>query len=107
MTNDTGIIKTLISEHLASLFTGVISIVGSIAVLLFLNWKMTLVLFTVLPLSALILVPLGRQMYKISKGMQDETASFTATLSGVLSEIRLVKSSGAEKKSTKQAKPEL
>ncbi|AIQ76912.1 MULTISPECIES: ABC transporter ATP-binding protein [Paenibacillus] len=98
MTNDTGIIKTLISEHLASLFTGVISIVGSIAVLLFLNWKMTLVLFTVLPLSALILVPLGRQMYKISKGMQDETASFTATLSGVLSEIRLVKSSGAEKK---------
>ncbi|MBW4082203.1 ABC transporter ATP-binding protein [Paenibacillus sp. S150] len=98
MTNDTGIIKTLISEHLASLFTGVISIVGSIAVLLYLNWQMTLVLFTVLPLSALILVPLGRQMYRISKGTQDETASFTATLSGVLSEIRLVKSSGAEQK---------
>lgn len=96
MTNDTGILKTLISEHLASLFTGVISIVGSISVLLYLNWKMTLVLFTVLPLSALILIPLGRQMYKISKGTQDETASFTATLSGVLSEIRLVKSSGAE-----------
>lgn len=98
MTNDTGILKTLISEHLASLFTGVISIVGSISVLLYLNWKMTLVLFTVLPLSALILIPLGRQMYKISKGTQDETASFTATLSGVLSEIRLVKSSGAEQR---------
>ncbi|WP_379130345.1 ABC transporter ATP-binding protein [Paenibacillus sp. sgz500958] len=98
MTNDTGIIKTLVSEHLASLFTGIISIIGSISVLLYLNWKMTLVLFTVLPLSALILVPLGRQMYKISKGMQDETASFTSTLSGVLSEIRLVKSSGAERR---------
>lgn len=98
MTNDTGILKTLISEHVASLFTGIISIVGSISVLLYLNWKMTLVLFTVLPLSALILVPLGRQMYKISKGTQDETASFTAVLSGVLSEIRLVKASGAEQK---------
>lgn len=98
MTNDTGILKTLISEHLASLFTGLISIVGSVLVLFYLNWKMTLVLFTVLPLSALILVPLGRQMYKISKGTQDETASFTAVLSGVLSEIRLVKSSGAEQK---------
>ncbi|MBT2288226.1 ABC transporter ATP-binding protein [Paenibacillus albidus] len=98
MTNDTGIIKTLISEHLASLFTGIISIVGSVAVLLYLNWKMTLVLFAVIPLSALILVPLGRKMYNISKGMQDETASFTATLSGVLSEIRLVKASGAEKR---------
>jgi len=104
MTNDTGIIKTLVSEHLASLFTGVISIVGSISVLLYLNWKMTLVLFTVLPVSALILVPLGRQMYKISKGMQDETASFTATLSGVLSEIRLVKSSGAENREYKAGK---
>ncbi|WP_238651233.1 ABC transporter ATP-binding protein [Paenibacillus piscarius] len=98
MTNDTGILKTLISEHLASLFTGIISIVGSISVLLYLNWKMTLVLFAVLPLSALILMPLGRQMYKISKGTQDETASFTAVLSGVLSEIRLVKASGAEQK---------
>ncbi|ASA24566.1 ABC transporter ATP-binding protein [Paenibacillus donghaensis] len=96
MTNDTGIIKTLVSEHLSTLFTGAVSIIGSVSVLLYLNWKMTLVLFTVIPLSALILVPLGRQMYKISKGMQDETASFTATLSGVLSEIRLVKASGAE-----------
>ncbi|AWB43740.1 multidrug ABC transporter permease [Paenibacillus sp. CAA11] len=97
MTNDTGIIKSLISEHLASLFTGIISIVGSIAVLFYLNWKMTLILFTVLPLSALILVPLGKKMYKISLGMQDETASFTAKLSDVLSEIRLVKASGAER----------
>ncbi|MNB82783.1 Multidrug resistance ABC transporter ATP-binding/permease protein BmrA [compost metagenome] len=98
MTNDTGIIKTLVSEHAASLFTGLISIVGSVSVLFYLNWKMTLVLFTVLPLSALILVPLGRMMYRISKGMQDETASFTANLSGVLSEIRLVKASGAEER---------
>ncbi|WP_307585773.1 ABC transporter ATP-binding protein [Paenibacillus wynnii] len=104
MTNDTGVLKSLVSEHIASLFTGVISIIGSISVLLYLNWKMTLVLFTVLPLSALILVPLGRQMYKISKGMQDETASFTATLSGVLSEIRLVKSSGAEQSEYKAGK---
>lgn len=96
MTNDTGVIKTLISEHVANFFSGVISIVGSVSVLIYLNWKMTLIMFTVIPLAALILVPLGRRMYKISKGMQDETASFTATLSQVLSEIRLVKASNAE-----------
>lgn len=98
MTNDTGIIKALISEHVAGFFSGIISIVGSVAVLFYLNWKMTLVMFTVIPLAALILVPLGRMMYKISLGMQDETASFTAALSQVLSEIRLVKSSNAERK---------
>lgn len=98
MTNDTGIIKTLISEHVASFFSGIISIVGSIVVLFILNWKMTLIMFTVIPIAALILVPLGRKMYKISVGMQDETATFTSTLSQVLSEIRLVKASNAEHK---------
>ncbi|MEF2966048.1 ABC transporter ATP-binding protein [Paenibacillus sp. M1] len=98
MTNDTGVIKTLISEHLSGFFSGIISVIGSVAVLLYLNWKMTLVMFIVIPLAALVLYPLGRKMYKISVGMQDETASFTAVLSQVLSEIRLVKSSNAEKR---------
>ncbi|WP_068619067.1 ABC transporter ATP-binding protein [Paenibacillus tuaregi] len=96
MTNDTLILKTLISEHATSFFSGVISIVGSIGVLLYLNWRMTLIMFTVIPIAALILVPLGRQMYKISKGMQDETADFTSTINQVLSEVRLVKASNAE-----------
>jgi ATP-binding cassette subfamily B protein AbcA/BmrA len=53
-------------------------------------------MFTAIPLSVLILMPLGKKMHKISKGMQDETASFTAVLQQVLTEIRLVKASNAE-----------
>ena len=98
MTNDTGVVKTLISEHLSNLLTGGISIVGSLIVLFVLDWKMTALLLTVIPLSVLILVPLGRKMYKISKALQDETASFTSVLTQVLSEIRLVKSSNTEKR---------
>lgn len=40
-------------------------------------------------------------MYKISKALQDETASFTSVLTQVLSEIRLVKSSNTEKRNMK------
>ena len=61
---------------------------------------MTLLLLTVIPLSVLILVPLGRKMYKISKALQDETA-FTSATHQVLSEIRLVKSSNTEKENMK------
>lgn len=96
MTNDTGVVKTLISDHMTSFFTGILSVIGSIVVLLYLDWKMTVVMLSVIPLAALFLVPLGRQMYKISKGLQEETASFTTVLTQVLSEIRLVKSSNAE-----------
>ncbi|MCM3169312.1 ABC transporter ATP-binding protein [Peribacillus frigoritolerans] len=96
MTNDTTVVKGLISEHLSNFVTGIISIVGSMIVLFVLDWKMTLLIFTAIPLSVLILMPLGKKMHKISKGMQDETASFTAVLQQVLTEIRLVKASNAE-----------
>ncbi|WP_275296727.1 ABC transporter ATP-binding protein [Brevibacillus choshinensis] len=96
MTNDTGVVKGLITEHLSNFFTGVIAIIGSIATLLYLDWQMTLVMLVAVPFSFLILFPLGRQMYRISKGLQDETASFTTIMNQVLSEIRLVKSSNAE-----------
>ncbi|MBP1963939.1 ABC transporter ATP-binding protein [Paenibacillus aceris] len=96
MTNDTAVIKGLIAEHTSGFVTGVISIVGSVVVLLYMDWKMTLIMFSVFPLAFLILFPLGRQMFKISKGMQAETASFTSVLNRVLSEIRLVKAANAE-----------
>ncbi|NOV02604.1 ABC transporter ATP-binding protein [Paenibacillus planticolens] len=96
MTNDTAVIKGLIAEHTSGFVTGVISIIGSVAVLLYMDWKMTLIMFSVFPLAFLILFPLGRQMFKISKGMQAETASFTSVLNRVLSEIRLVKAANAE-----------
>lgn len=96
MTNDTGVVKGLISEHLANFFTGIIAIIGSVATLLYLDWQMTLTMLIAVPLSIAILVPLGRQMYKISKGLQDETASFTTVMNQVLSEVRLVKAQNAE-----------
>lgn len=104
MTNDTGVVKGLITDHLTNFFTGIISIIGSVAILLYLDWKMTLIMLTVVPLTFLILIPLGRQMFKISKGLQDETASFTAVLNQVLSEIRLVKASNAEPREYKNGK---
>jgi ATP-binding cassette subfamily B protein AbcA/BmrA len=96
MMNDTGVVKAVITEHLAGFVTGIISIIGSVAVLFALDWKLTLLLLVGLPLTAAVLVPLGRSMYKVSKGLQDETASFTGFLNGIVSEIRLLKISGAE-----------
>jgi len=104
VTNDTAIVKGFITEHMASFFSGIISVVGSFLVLLYLDWQMTLIMLAIIPIAALILYPLGRQMFKISKGLQDETASFTSVLSQVLSEIRLVKASNAEKREYEKGK---
>ncbi|GEK34009.1 multidrug ABC transporter permease [Kurthia sibirica] len=97
MTNDTTIVKTLISDHTANFIAGIISIIGAVIVLFMLDWRMTAAMFVAFPLAALVLVPLGRRMFSISKETQTETGKFTALLTQVLSEIRLVKSSNSEK----------
>ncbi|MCY8232023.1 ABC transporter ATP-binding protein [Priestia endophytica] len=96
ITQDTNTIKTLVTQHLVSFLTGIVSIVGSVIILLFIDWKMTLVMILAVPFSLLLIIPLGRKMYKISKATQDELASFSGELGRVLGEIRLVKMYSAE-----------
>src|SRR5699024_2850401 len=48
------------------------------------------------PITVSVLLPLGRRMAKISRGLQDETAVFTGNVHQTLSEIRLMKASNAE-----------
>lgn len=96
MTNDTAVVKGLITDHVTRFFTGIVSIIGSVIVLVILDWKMSAILFTGVPLSLVVLMVSGKHMNRISRGTQYEAAQFTAVLNKVLSEIRLVKASNAE-----------
>lgn len=96
MTNDTLIIKDFITSQLIPFISGIVSIIGSIIFLLLIDWKMTGLMLLVVPLVIVIMIPFGRKMYKISRDLQDETASFQGDLGRVLTDIRLVKASLAE-----------
>ncbi|MCY8927942.1 multidrug resistance ABC transporter ATP-binding protein/permease BmrA [Bacillus subtilis] len=96
VTNDTMVVKELITTHISGFITGIISVFGSLTILFIMNWKLTLLVLVVVPLAALILVPIGRKMFSISRETQDETARFTGLLNQILPEIRLVKASNAE-----------
>lgn len=94
--NDTSVVRDLISNHFPQFITGIISIIGAIVILLVMDWKMTLLMLISVPLTLAIMIPLGRKMRKISRGLQDETAIFTGHIQQTLGEIRLMKSSTAE-----------
>ncbi|WP_203362387.1 ABC transporter ATP-binding protein [Bacillus sp. REN10] len=96
ITQDTNIIKTLITQHLVSFVTGIISVIGAVSILLFIDWKMTVIMLLAVPIAIVIIVPLGQKMYRISKGTQEEMAQFSGDLGRVLSDIRLVKAYNAE-----------
>lgn len=94
--NDTSIVRDLISDHFPQFITGIISIIGAVILLLVMDWKMTLMMLIAVPFTVAIMLPLGRQMIKISRGLQNETALFTGHIQETLSEIRLMKASTAE-----------
>lgn len=96
VTQDTNTVKILVTNHLVSSVSGIISIIGALAILLVIDWKMTVIMLSAVPISMLILLPLGRLVYRLSMQMQDELASFSASLGRVLSDIRLVKSHNAQ-----------
>ncbi|MGG0642379.1 ABC transporter ATP-binding protein [Sporosarcina gallistercoris] len=96
ITQDTTILKQLVADHLVSLITGIISIIGAIGILLYLDWKMTLIMLISIPISFAIIFPLGRVMHKIAKATQAEMAKFSGLLGRVLGDIRLVKAYRAE-----------
>lgn len=94
--NDTGIVKDLISQHFPQFISGIISIIGAVAILLIMDWKMTLIMLISVPVTIIFMIPLGRKMASISRSLQDETANFSGDIQQTLSEIRLMKASTAE-----------
>ncbi|CAM3891023.1 ABC transporter ATP-binding protein [Lederbergia lenta] len=100
--NDTSIVRDLISQHFPQFITGIISIIGAIIILFIMDWKMTLIMLIAVPLTLVVMFPLGRQMEKISRGLQDETAIFTGHIQQTLGEVRLMKASTAEQTEEKK-----
>ena len=94
--NDTSVVRGLISDHFPSFVGGITSIIGAVTILLIMDWKMTLMMLIAVPIVVAVMAPLGKQMVKVSKGMQDETANFTGSIQQTLGEIRLMKASTAE-----------
>lgn len=96
ITQDTTVLKSLVSEQLVTFISGMISIIGAIIILFVLDWKMTVIMLVSVPVSMAVLLPLGRLMHKVAKATQAEMAKFSGHLGRVLGDIRLVKAYRAE-----------
>lgn len=96
ITQDTNVVKELITQHLISFVTGLLSIIGSVAILFVIDWKMTLLMLIAVPLTVLTMLPLGNKMHAVALANQDELARFTGSMGRVLSNIRMVKAYQAE-----------
>lgn len=102
LVNDSTQIKDLLSRSFPGLVTAIFTIVGAFAIMLFMDWKMTLIMAFSVPLVMAVMLPIAKKSHAIGHTRQDELARFNGETDETLSEIRLVKSSNAEQQASQQ-----
>lgn len=97
LTNDVGAIRSAATTDLAQLLMQIFSLVGSVALMVVLNWRLSLVVFGVVPPVAIGTRYFGQKIREISRSVQDRLADTTSVAEEALSAIRVVKAFTREK----------
>lgn len=96
LTNDVGSIRTALTDSLPQLFTISFSLIGSVSLMVVLNWRLSAVIFLTVPFITLATRYFGQKIRALSKSIQDELAESTAVAEDALGAVRLVKAFGRE-----------
>jgi subfamily B ATP-binding cassette protein MsbA len=91
LTNDVGSIRTALTDSLPQLFTITFSLIGSVSLMVVLNWRLSMVIFVTVPVITIATRYFGQKIRKLSKNIQDDLADSTAVAEDALGAVRLVK----------------
>ncbi len=96
ITNDVSILQNLVTSVLVNLVVQAVTFVGMVAFLLYINWRLSLVAFAVIPLTVLILDRASRRLRSVGHAIQSELASLSAVVQEAFGAIRVVRSFATE-----------
>jgi len=94
--NDVQIVKDSLVAVVNSLFRDPPSIIAYSVVLFLFNWKLTIIIFLLAPVTAFILSKVGNSLKRSSFKSQEKISDITSTLDETLGAIRVVKAFGME-----------
>jgi len=104
--NDSKVISDLVSQQILVFFSGITTLTASLVILWFIDAVLTAVLFGCVIAAFLCILPLAGGLTKLSTQIQSEEAGFIGRLSEVFTQIRLLKSAGAEHQESSIAESE-
>ena len=90
--NDVGVIQATLTEMPIDSAKHVVTIIGGVGFLLFMNWQLCLLILILLPMLAIVARLFGRHLKSLSTLIQDRTAGLSTLIEEVISGIRIVKS---------------
>ncbi|MBK97961.1 MAG: ABC transporter ATP-binding protein [Balneola sp.] len=92
LSNDVGSIRVALTDSLPQIITISITMIGSVSLMVVLNWRLSLVIFLTVPVVTVATRFFGKKIRALSKNVQDKLADTTAIAEETLSAIRVVKS---------------
>ena len=92
LTNDVNAIQSALVDNLIDMFTEGAILIGSIGMMLYLDWKLTLLTLITVPLVGSAMRIFGKKIKSTSRVIQEKLADITSLLQESISSIRVVKS---------------
>ena len=96
VTSDIDSIQDFVTSALLGIVTNVLTLVGIIAVMLYLNWRFTLISLAVAPVLFLVVYVFTRRIKKASREVRKKESELVSMVEEVFSSIRVVKAFARE-----------
>jgi subfamily B ATP-binding cassette protein MsbA len=97
VTNDVTLVQTVLTVTPVSFLRQTVTFVGALALMIWLNWQLTLFVAALIPPLTLFAILFGRRIERLSTAVQDRLADSTTVLEETLSGIRVIKTFGRER----------
>jgi subfamily B ATP-binding cassette protein MsbA len=91
LSSDVTIVRTALTNNIATVISQSLTFTGSLVLMLILNWRLSLFILALVPLIIASAVVFGARLRKLSTLIQDQLADSTAIAEEALSNIRIVK----------------
>ena len=92
ITNEVAVMQSAIVDNLIELVTEGSILIGSLAMMIYLDWKLSLLTLMTIPLVGFAMKIFGRKLKRSSTVIQERVAEITSLLQESISAIRVVKS---------------
>ena len=92
VTNDIATIQSIVTHVPVDLAKQLVTLLGATALLVYMNWRLCLVILAIVPFVVIVARMFGRRLKRLSTEAQDRNAESTIVLEEMISGMKLVKS---------------
>jgi len=104
LVNDVSVLSTTLSNNFGKLIVTPMQILLLIAILFIINWKLTLLVFIIVPVMGIVITKIGQSIRRKSRRTYRQTAVFISILQETISALRIVKAFAMEREEIKKFK---